>query len=102
MPSKFVVKDSSNVTEVTKAQRESEDRDRDISFIMSTERGRRWVYELIFGKCHMLANSHVPNSSESTAYNEGVRNLGIQIHNEAKQAGPVQYMKMLEENHFDE
>jgi len=102
MSKRFVVNDSSNLAEVNNAQKDIDDRDRDVSFIMATERGRRWVYELIYGKCHMLANSHVPNSSESTAYNEGVRNLGIQIHNEAKQGGHVQYMKMLEENHFDE
>jgi len=97
----FVVNDSSDEAQITKAEKQMEDRTKDVDTIMSTERGRRWYFDMIFDKCHLLANSYVPQNAGGTAYNEGVRQLGVQMYNTAKESQPALFMKMLEENHFE-
>tara|TARA_B100001013_G_scaffold316646_2_gene224131 strand:- start:93 stop:401 length:309 start_codon:yes stop_codon:yes gene_type:complete len=102
MTKPFIVTDSSDQGQVSKAQRENDDRENDVRFILSEPRGRRWAYDLIFDKCHVLGNSFVPEGATGTAYNEGVRNLGVNLYNQIKDNQPKLFMKMLEENHFDE
>jgi hypothetical protein len=102
MTKPFVVTDSSDEAQVKKAERDVEDRDNDIKYILSEPRGRRWMYNMIFEKCHMLSNSFCPDSNTGTAYNEGVRNLGVNLYNDVKGNQPALFMKMLEENHLDE
>ena len=65
--SNFVVHDSSDEQQVKKAQALQEDKDKDLMFVLKEERGRRFLYEIIFNDCHMMANSHVPASSDSSA-----------------------------------
>ena len=101
MTKPFVVTDSSDANQVKKAQQQSEDRENDIKYILSEPRGRRWLYDLLFDKCHMLGNSFVADSTTGTAYNEGVRNLGVNLYNQAKDQQPALFMKMLEENHIE-
>jgi hypothetical protein len=48
------------------------------------------------------APSFVPNSFDATAFNEGARSIGTALHEQLRSRNPVAYMKMLEENHFDE
>tara|TARA_B100000927_G_scaffold7217_3_gene5741 strand:- start:1136 stop:1444 length:309 start_codon:yes stop_codon:yes gene_type:complete len=98
----FVVHDSSDEQQVKKAQALQEDKDRDLMFVLKEERGRRFLYEIIFNDCHMMANSHVPASSDSSAYNEGARQVGIALFNRCKEASKSHTLTMLEENHFDE
>jgi hypothetical protein len=97
----FVVTDSSDPNQVRKAQKELDDRDNDIKYILSEPRGRRWLYDIMFEKCHLLGNSFLADSNTGTAYNEGVRNLGVNLYNQAKAEQPALFMKMLEENHID-
>lgn len=100
--SNFVVHDSSDEQQVKKAQALQEDKDKDLMFVLKEERGRRFLYEIIFNDCHMMANSHVPASSDSSAYNEGARQVGIALFNRCKEASKSHTLTMLEENHFDE
>ena len=100
--SNFVVHDSSDEQQVKKAQALQEDKDKDLMFVLKEERGRRFLYEIIFNDCHMMANSHVPASSDSSAYNEGARQVGIALFNRCKDASKSHTLTMLEENHFDE
>ncbi len=102
MSNSFVVHDSSDEQQVKKAQALQEDKDRDLMFVLKEERGRRFLYEIIFNDCHMMANSHVPASSDSSAYNEGARQVGIALFNRCKEASKSHTLTMLEENHFDE
>ncbi len=102
MSNNFVVHDSSDEQQVKKAQALQEDKDRDLMFVLKEERGRRFLYEIIFNDCHMMANSHVPASSDSSAYNEGARQVGIALFNRCKEASKSHTLTMLEENHFDE
>ena len=93
--------DASNPEHVAKAERESEDEAKDLDFIVSQPRGRRWLYRLIFSAGHMARPSYVPSSFDATAFNEGARSIGSSIHEELRSANPSAYLKMLEENHFD-
>lgn len=102
MSNSFVVHDSSDEQQVKKAQALQEDKDKDLMFVLKEERGRRFLYEIIFNDCHMMANSHVPASSDSSAYNEGARQVGIALFNRCKAASKSHTLTMLEENHFDE
>ena len=97
-----VVKDSTDPGQIQKAVDQEEDRKHDIEHILSSERGRRWFYEIAYSRCHVSASSHVPNCTDSTAFNEGARSLGVALHEEIRIASPKMYLKMLEENHFNE
>ncbi len=93
--------DASDPEQVAKAQRDDDDLQKDIDFIMSAPRGRRWLYKLIFDHSHINSPSFVPESYSSTAFNEGARSVGTTLHEQLRGHNPVAYMKMLEENHFD-
>jgi hypothetical protein len=93
--------DASNPEHVEEAEKVRKDRDQDVVFIMSQPRGRRWVYDLIWDKCHKDSISHVPNDNASTAFNEGARSVGSVLESVLRHEVSRMYMKMLEENHFD-
>lgn len=93
--------DASDPAQVAKAEREEEDAEKDVDFIVSQPRGRRWLYRLMFSSSHLTSPSFVPGSFDSTAFNEGSRSVGSQLHEQLRSRNPVAYMKMLEENHFD-
>lgn len=102
MSRKKVVYDSSDPEQVKNAQKDRDDRDRDIDYILASERGRRWVYELVFDKCHMHRLSHVPRDTHSTAFNEGSRAVGEAVLEEIRAHSFAKFMTMMEENHGDE
>lgn len=93
---------ASDPEQVAKAQREEDDLQKDIDFIVSEPRGRRWLYNLIFAHSHINSPSFVPDSPNATAFNEGARSVGTTLHEHLRGQNSVAYMKMLEENHFDE
>jgi hypothetical protein len=94
--------DANNPEHVRKAELQQEDEDKDIEFILSKDRGRRWLYNLIWRDGHIDLSSHVPGDVNSTAFNEGARSIGVALHEQIKTASPKMYLKMLEENHFNE
>jgi hypothetical protein len=94
--------DASDEEQVAQAQKEQDDTDKDIDFILGKPRGRRWLYQLAYDHCHCDRHSHVPGDAESTAYNEGARAVGLAIMETVRRRSPSAYLKMLEENHFDE
>tara|TARA_R110000787_G_scaffold10433_2_gene35469 strand:- start:741 stop:1034 length:294 start_codon:yes stop_codon:yes gene_type:complete len=93
--------DASDPEQVAKAQRVDDDLQKDIEFIVSAPRGRRWLYALIYGHSHANSPSFVPGSFDSTAFNEGARSVGLRLHEQLRDLNSTAYMKMLEENHFD-
>ena len=93
--------DASNPEHIKDAEKDMADHDKDIIFIMSQPRGRRWLYDLIWNKCHKDGISHVPIDKESTAFNEGARSVGSVLESILRAEMPKMYMKMLEENHFN-
>jgi len=95
------VYDASDEEQVAAAEKDMADRDKDLVFIMAQSRGRRWMYDLIWNKCHKDQISHCPTDKESTAFNEGARSVGSALESIIRSETPKMYMKMLEENHFD-
>lgn len=93
-----VVYDSSDEAQVLKAEQDQEDRTKDLDFIMGQPRGRRWLYDLIHETCHANRISHVPSSSDDTAFNEGARSVGLVILEEVRTRNFGQFMLMMEEN----
>jgi hypothetical protein len=93
--------DASDPKHVEEAEKDMKDRDQDVVFIMSQPRGRRWMYDLIWNRCHKDGISHVPSDKESTAFNEGARSVGSVLESILRRDMSRMYIKMLEENHFD-
>jgi len=93
-----IITDSSNEEQVRAAEKDWEDRSKDILFIMNQPRGRRWIYELIYDACHTDRMSHVPGSSDDTAFNEGGRSVGLKILEDVRTSNFGLYLKMMEEN----
>lgn len=94
--------DASDPEQVSKAKREDDDVQKDIDFVASEPRGRRWLYCLMYQHSHINSPSFVPDSSDATAFNEGARSVGTTLHEQLRSRNPAAYIKMLEENHFDE
>ena len=57
--------DASDPAQVAKAEREEEDAEKDVDFIVSQPRGRRWLYRLMFSSSHLTSPSFVPGSFDS-------------------------------------
>lgn len=93
--------DASDPEQVVKAEKAQKDRDRDVLYVLGGDRGRRWLYNLIWGECHIDRTSFVPGDEKSTSFNEGSRAIGNAIERELRAVAPKMYMKMLEENHFN-
>jgi hypothetical protein len=93
--------DASDPAQVAKAEKEAADRQRDLDYVLKEPRGRRFLYELIYGTCHVGRLSHIPGDSDSTAFNEGARSVGEALCEQIRTQAKAKYMMMLEENHFD-
>ena len=99
---RHVVRDSSDEAQVKKAEANEEDENRDLDYILKEPRGRRWLYQLIHGTCHVEFRSHVPGDHDSTSFNEGARSVGQTVLDQIKSHSSQHYMLMLAENHFEE
>lgn len=92
--------DASDPAQIAKAEKEAEDRARDLDYILKEPRGRRFLYELIYDTCHVGRLSHIPGDSDSTAFNEGARSVGEALLEAIRVRSKPLYLKMLEENHL--
>lgn len=100
--SKPIVRDSTDELQIKQAMDGEKDRERDLHFVMLQPRGRRWIYDLIYVKCHIGQISHVPDDTHSTAFNEGARAIGNALLEEVRGNYHALYIKMLEENDVPE
>jgi len=98
--SKHVVTDSSDPEQVRLAKQQQEDEDKDLMWVMSQPRGRRFIYQMIHETCHVDAISHVPGDTHGTAFNEGARAVGLALEAHIRNISPKQYVLMQEENHY--
>jgi len=94
--------DASDPAQVAKAEKEEADRQRDLDYVLKTQRGRRFLYELIYDTCHVGRLSHIPGDSDSSAFNEGARSVGEALLEQIRTQAKAKYMLMLEENHLGE
>lgn len=91
-----VAADPKAVKERTQKARSREQRDiDDLATILSDIRGRRFIWRYL-GKCGVFRSSF-NNSGSVTAYNEGMRNIGLDMLNEIMQADPDSYLLMTSE-----
>lgn len=102
MSKRTTVYDASDPAQIKKAEEAQKDLDRDLDYILKEQRGRRWLYGLIFDRCHMHQLSHVPRDTHSTAFNEGARSVGEAVLEDIRTRDFAAYMKMMSENHGDE
>lgn len=68
--------------------------DRDLKFILETEQGRSYLYELL-DFCGLYKGSFTGNSE--TFYREGQRNVGLKIFADIGRVAPEAYIKMMSE-----
>ncbi len=68
----------------------------DVAGILMTESGRRFYWNLL-KKCGVFESSFTGNNT--TFFNEGQRNIGLQLLNDLNEAYPDAYIKMLQESH---
>lgn len=94
--------DASDPEQVAKAQKEQADRERDLDYILKEPRGRRFMYDLIYGTCHVGRLSHIPGDSDSTAFNEGARSVGEALLEQIRTQAKAKFILMLEENHLSD
>jgi hypothetical protein len=81
-------------------QKAAEDSANDLNYIVNKPRGRRWLYQLIWGIGHYSELS-ASLEKEDTVFREGQRSVAIAVHEEVRRLRPDMYMKMLEENHLN-
>jgi hypothetical protein len=91
--------DASDPAQIKKAEQEYEDREKDLDWILSEPRGRRFLYDLIYGVCHVDNLSHVPGDTNTTAFNEGGRAIGTALQSKIRERSLTKYFLMLKENH---
>ena len=96
-----MIKDTSNEAEVKKAERDFEDREKDLLWILSSPRGRRWLHTLIFETCHADRQSLVFGDNQTTAFNEGGRAVGLALKEEIRARAFDKFLMMLKENQDD-
>lgn len=94
-----VVTDSSDPAQVRAAELDSDDRLKDLEWILSTPRGRRWLYALAFESAHLHSPSFVPGDQHSTAFNEGSRAVGVAVMEEIRTLHFNAFIEMMKENH---
>ena len=93
-----VVYDAADAAQVAAAEKEAADRQQDLSYILKEPRGRRWLYYLIYSKCHVDRLSHVPNDTHTSAFHEGGRSIGLSLLEEVRTEQPALFLMMLKEN----
>lgn len=102
LPKRKVVWDAESEDQIDAVKDSMADRERDLEWILSTARGRRWLYDLIHGyRCHVRQASLVPGDLSSTGLNEGARMVGENIMEEIRGKHFERWLQMMEENHGD-
>jgi hypothetical protein len=79
---------------VTKVRNAVELQKVDLKFIMNSEQGRRFIYDLLTDT-HMYSTSFTGNST--TFFKEGERNIGIRLMTRIHETCLDEYMHMLKE-----
>lgn len=73
----------------------------DLRDLLNSAAGRR-VLKIILGECNLLKPSFVQKDVQATAYNEGIRSVGLWLSVWIDQASPGELYKILTEKLGDE
>lgn len=103
LPRKKVVTNSMDEAQIEAVRDSEADRGLDMQWILSTPRGRRWLYDFIHGPaCHVRSQSFYPGDPASTGMNEGARMVGENLLEEIRSQHFERWLQMMSENHGDE
>jgi hypothetical protein len=97
--SRKVVWDASDEAQVAAVEAQEKDRERDLQWILSSDRGRRWIYSLCYENCHVDAPSFCGDDTHGTAFNEGGRAIGAALLETVRNKHFSAFIKMIEENY---
>lgn len=102
LPKRKVVTNAEDETQIEAVRDSEADRARDLEWILSTVRGRRWIYDFVHGPtCHVRAQSFYPGDAASTGMNEGARMVGENLLEEIRSKHFERWLQMMSENHGD-
>ncbi len=99
LPTKKFISNLEDEEQAKELKDDIADREGDLEFILSTPRGRRWVYDLIHGTCHVRSQSFFPGDPASTGLNEGARMVGENLLEEIRSQHFSRWLEMMAENH---
>tara|TARA_R110000772_G_scaffold80909_1_gene172289 strand:+ start:129 stop:440 length:312 start_codon:yes stop_codon:yes gene_type:complete len=99
--SRPVVTDSADEKQIKASEDYEDGLVKGLETLLNNRQSRGWLFDRLSLLCHLDGSSHVPGCSDSTAFNEGARSVGVAIIREIRDTYPNQYMKMLEESLFD-
>lgn len=70
-------------------------------YVMSSRLGRAFMWRLL-QECHVFETTFVPGHADSTAYNEGMRRIGLLLLDEIEANVPDAYLLMTKEAKEDQ
>ncbi|MDT8419353.1 MAG: hypothetical protein RQ754_02890 [Desulfuromonadales bacterium] len=73
----------------------------DLKAVMATKEGRRFIWRLL-GQAGIFRPSFVAGSPDTTAFNDGARNQGLNLMAEVMSEAPKQFLTMQQEAMDDE
>ncbi len=91
--------DASDTTQAEKAEDKTQTLINDLTAVLQTESGRRWMWSLL-ERCRLFQSSFGANAA-MTSFNEGIRNIGLQVMAEIMDADPELFTTMMLENQTD-
>lgn len=96
MPEEDVFNLDEQLKKLTDAQKRARQKDiNDVRAILKTPEGRRYLRKLL-GKCGIFRSSFTPNSN-LTAFNEGKRDIGLEVLIEINEADGSAFAQMQNE-----
>lgn len=93
--------DASDPKEVKKRELAAQIRERDdrkvLIDLLSTPKGRNWVWSKLLTPCHVFGTSFEPGDALTMAFREGERNIGLALVAQITAAAPDAMIKMMQE-----
>jgi hypothetical protein len=94
--SDYNASDTKAIRRAAKAAKLAEAQRREVVFsLMSSPAGRNYVHDLLL-RCHVFTSSFTSDAI-CMAFNEGERNIGLQLLTDVMQFAPDQYVQMMRE-----
>lgn len=102
---KDLVRNAADKKQVSAAKRKErsarENELTDIGHILSSFNGRRFMWRIL-KNCRVFSTSYVGGDPYATTFNEGSRNVGLELLGDIHEASPDAYMTMVKESKGDQ
>lgn len=93
-----IVTDTEDKDQIKKAEERMKRAVNGLRALLRTADGRSFLYEHIYVTCHKNGCSHVPGNPNTTDFNEGARQVGVQLEEIIKEMDLDLWLKMHKEN----